>query len=274
MENQIQKFETNDALIAQQRAEMDVQIVTAKQYPRDLPAVIDNSKVMIATTPEIAAACNYSLTKGGKIISGPSIRLAEIVMNTWGNLHVGSRITGEDDHYIYVQGAAHDLQSNVKFVSDVKRRITKTNGQKYSPDMVQTTAAAASAIAVRNAVFKVVPSAFIMPLSEYAKTAARGKKENIKTRIENALIHFRDVYDVSPEAICLKLEVDSVEKIKSKQLDILLGIATALQDKQTSIENEFPNPLLEPQGLSEKGEHDFSEPGTAQGDLLGENARS
>ena len=92
---ELQTFETSEVMIAQHRSEIDIQISTAKHYPRVIDTSLESSRAMIATSPEIASGCFYSLTKGGKIITGPSIRLAEILMANWGNLNVGGRVIDE-----------------------------------------------------------------------------------------------------------------------------------------------------------------------------------
>jgi len=234
-----------------QQSEIDVQITTAKQYPRVVADCYEQAKAMIEMSPDIASMCNYSLTKGkgndAKIITGPSIRLAEIIMSNWGNLHCATRVTGEDQEYIYVQGAVHDLEKNVKYVSEMKRRITYAKGGKYGPDMVQTTASALSSIALRNAIFKVIPAVYIHELSRFATKQALGKESEFSKRIENCIVHFRDKYDISQDVLFDKIGVESISEMKPQHLTILLGISTALQENLTKVEDEFPTPIKEPQ---------------------------
>ena len=70
---------TPDALSLITKAEIDVQISTAKAFPRSLTMFIQKATSMATLTEEIAASCSYALPRGGKNLEGPSVRLAEIV---------------------------------------------------------------------------------------------------------------------------------------------------------------------------------------------------
>jgi hypothetical protein len=63
--------------------ELDIQINTAKAYPRSVKSFLEEAKMLATANQETAASCFYSLPrkdKNGKQvqITGPSIRLAEI----------------------------------------------------------------------------------------------------------------------------------------------------------------------------------------------------
>jgi hypothetical protein len=220
------------------KAEIDTQIATAKQYPRDLEKSLKNCRSMISLSPDVAASCNYSLTKGNNIIEGPSIRLAEIVMNNWGNIRAQARVVNEDNHFVYVQGVCHDLESNTAVSVDVKRRITYSNGKKYNADMIQTVSQAAVSIAIRNALFKVVPYAYVEVLREEAKKAVVGNKSQLAKRIDDCTSHFKAL-GVTEETLCKKIGVQNAKEMSEEKLLLLLGIATSLQQGLTSLENEF-----------------------------------
>jgi phosphoribulokinase len=85
---------TSDALGALERSQIDMQISTAKKYPRSVKAFMEEAQGMIALNQETAEACNYKLKrkeKGGgiKYIEGPSIRLLEIAASCYTNLRYG-----------------------------------------------------------------------------------------------------------------------------------------------------------------------------------------
>ena len=70
--------------------EYDIQISTAKRYPRDIVKVMAEAESMATRTLKIAQNCFYTLPRAGKDIEGPSIRLAEIFMSSWGNFKAGA----------------------------------------------------------------------------------------------------------------------------------------------------------------------------------------
>ena len=168
MENEIQKIGTHDVevmqvsnaetLAALTRSEIDVQVATAHQYPRNLSRVLNNIETLATMDEDVAGSCFYTLRRQGKVIEGPSVRMAEIIASSWGNLRVQARIISNDGKMITAQGICHDLESNYATSTEVKRRITDKNGKTFSEDMQVVTGNAACAIAMRNALFKVVPA--------------------------------------------------------------------------------------------------------------------
>src|SRR5690606_7715376 len=143
---------------------VDVQISTAKRFPRSIKAFKDMAMAMATLDEETAESCFYALPRGGKTVEGPSARLAEIVASAWGNMRIEGRPIAEDDRFVTSRGTAWDLQTNVAFAFESRRRITDKQNRRYNDDMIGVTANAATSIALRNAVFKAVPSAFWRPI--------------------------------------------------------------------------------------------------------------
>lgn len=232
-----------------QKVEIDTQIATAKRYPRDLEKFRDNSLNMIKSSKELAQACSYCLSRSGKSIKGPSIRMAEIVQINWGNMRTGAKVLDEDSGFIVVQGGCHDLESNVSITVEVKRRITNKEGKKYKPDMIQTTTAAAISIAIRNAIFKVVPRVYVDALTKEAEKIALGSADNFPNLVKQWFTYFGDM-GVSEDAILEKLGIQKKSQVSKAHLVTLQGVGTALQDNMTTLENEFPKKMKEPQPLT------------------------
>lgn len=245
---------TPEAALAMTKAEIDIQISTAKTYPRKLDEFKARCESMVAISPEVAASCNYALTRSNKTIEGPSVRLAEIIQNNWGNMRTGAKVLEESGDFVVVQGACHDLESNVAVTVEVKRRIADKKGKRYNLDMIQTTTAAAISIAIRNAVFKIVPNVYTKHFSDVAKTVALGKPESFNDRVKKAFEFFTD-WKVSEDKILEKLGIEKKTQMTKAHLLTLQGIATAVRDNMTTIENEFPEKMKEPQaGETKAGE--------------------
>ena len=86
------------ALSVMERAEIDIQISTAKKYKRDPKLFKQNAIAMVSMDEEVAQSCIYRRPvgkEGGvmKYAEGESIREAEIVAACYGNLRYGSIIT-------------------------------------------------------------------------------------------------------------------------------------------------------------------------------------
>src|SRR5690606_22894062 len=90
----------NMEVYQQDRASIDIQISTAKRYPRNLKRAIENAITIVTMDANIAQECTYSLKKGGKLITGPSVVLAKIVAQQMGNMRVEQRVVGYDATHV------------------------------------------------------------------------------------------------------------------------------------------------------------------------------
>lgn len=239
------------AIEAQERAAIDIQIATAKRYPRDLATVKRDMLSLATLDQETAESCFYTLRRkdrnepgGYKIIQGPSARLAEIAINAFGHIHAATRTVGNDGKQVTVQGICHDLQKNVRIGTEVKRRITTKEGHTFSEDMQVVTTNAAQSIALRNAAFKVIPMALIKPVYEQAKKVAVGDAKTLATRRE-AVVKRLEELGAKRELIFSTLGIKGIDAIDLEKLELLIGIGTAIKDGDTTIDESFP-PVTSP----------------------------
>lgn len=228
------------------RAEVDMQIATARKYPRQLSLVKQKMLSFATLDEETAAGCFYTLParKGGdnKPLQGPSVRLAEIAMSSYQHIRAGSRIISDDGKFITAQGVVHDLENNVCISIEVKRRVTSKTGQRYSDDMIATTGNAACSIALRNAAFRVIPLALVKPVYESAKRLAIGDGKSLVQRRSACVSHFAKL-GVSSEKVCSVVGVRAVDDIQLEQLETLMGYATAIKDGESSVDEIFEKPV-------------------------------
>lgn len=220
------------------RAELDQQVSTAKAYPRSVTKFKVEALNMATLDQETAASCFYSLPRGGKAIEGPSIRLAEIIGSAWGNLNYGARVVSIDDKFLTAQGICRDLERNVTMTAEVTRRITGKNG-RFNDDMIGVTANAACSIALRNAIFKVVPMAYAKDILAQARKVAIGDAKTLGSRRASMIEYFGKM-GVEPKRILWLLEKKSVEDIGLDELQVLVGLATAIKDGDTTVDEAFP----------------------------------
>lgn len=246
---QVATIQKAEALEALNRSEIDMQISTAKKYPRDITASI-NKVIALATVNEATAEeCFYSLKRRGNdggdtFINGPSIRLAEIIAASWGNLRVQAQVIGNDGKFITARGVCQDLETNFAASVEVQRRICDKYGKTYSEDMQVVTGNAAAAIAFRNAVFKVVPMSTFGQAVEVIKQTAAGKAENLPETIQKMLRYFASLGVTEPMVLSY-LEVDSRDKIDAEMVNELRGVKNAIKEGMTTAKDSFINPYNE-----------------------------
>lgn len=69
-------------------AETQVSVFTAKQFPRDFDPIIKRIRSMCERR-SLAAIAEYSFSRGGEEISGPSVYLLKAIAQQWGNIEYG-----------------------------------------------------------------------------------------------------------------------------------------------------------------------------------------
>lgn len=218
---------------------VDIQVATARAYPRSITSFIQRATEMATLTPEIAASCVYALPRDGKTIEGPSARLAEIVANAWGNLRIQAGATENDDRYITARGEAWDIQANTAIAFEVRRRITNRKGDTFSDDMISVTGNAAASIALRNAVFKAVPSSFWRPIYLKCRQVVAGDARTFSARRDEQMKAFA-VMGVTEQQISALLGVKGKLDITLEHMATLVGVFNSIKDGETTIEEAFP----------------------------------
>lgn len=229
-----------DVLSPSTRAEIDIQITTAKRYPRSIKAFKEQALAMATLDEETASGCFYCLPpRGGKSIEGPSARLAEIVLSSWGNIRADSRVIDVGARELTAEGVCWDLERNVALRVQTKRRITDRKGNRYNDDMIVVTGNAACAIALRNVVFKVIPMAFTRPIYHAAREVAIGNAQTLASK-RITMVEYFGKMGVRPEQVLAAIERPSVEDITLDDLIKLKGLATAIKDGDTTVDDAFP----------------------------------
>jgi len=270
---EVQKIEVDNSvmLTAREKAEIDIAVATAKQYPRSIKKSLSMALDMATLNEDVAASCFYTLKRKDKssgqdkVIEGPSVRAAEIMLSAWGNIAADTQITGEDDKFIYATATCRDLERNVTIRKQVRRRITTADrpnapGRKYSDDMIAVTANAAASIALRNAVLSVIPGAYTKQVYDAARETAMGNAETLESRRQKAVDFIRK-YGVSDDRIFAALGVAGVEDISLEKLVQLKGMCTAVKDNEISLDEQFP-PVVKQQ------------PGQSKADALAQNMKA
>lgn len=242
MEQEIIQVAQADMLGAITREEVDIQISTAHAFPRDIQRVLNQIQTYATMDIETAEDCFYALRRGQgsneKVIEGVSVRMAEIIAGAWGNMRVAARIIGNDGKMITAQAVCHDLESNLAVSIEVKRRITDRMGRTFNEDMQVVTGNAACAIAFRNAVLKVVPKAVTKKVLNNVKEVALGKSIDLETRRQRMVEYFTMI-GVTQAELFSYCGVKSVEQIDNEKVFELRGLANAIKEGTTTVQETF-----------------------------------
>jgi hypothetical protein len=235
------------------RGEILSQVDIARRYPRSLAQFKKTALAMATLDEETAASCFYKLKRKGRDgtreIEGPSIRLAEICASAFQHVRYGGRVVEYGERDVIAMGYAHDLENN-NFCGpiEVRRRIVDRDGRRYSDDMLIVTGNAAIAIAVRNALFKVVPAALVKPILDEVKKVAIGTAATLNARRQKMLDAFQKM-GVTQAQILAYTERPGIEDIDLDDMADLIGAFNAVRDGDSKIEELFP-----PEGAEGKEE--------------------
>ena len=222
-----------------EKANVDVQVSTAKQFPRNVTRAIQNSIVMATIDPETAQMMRYALPRGGKPITGPSVHLAKLIVSNWGNVRAEAKVVQITDSQVVSRGTCWDLENNVATAIEVRRNIKSKNGQRFSDDMITVVGNAANSIAFRNAVFSVIPKAVTDKVYKAAQECITGDlsdEAKLLQKRTNCLKFFNDEYGITEEEVIKLCGKQTVNQIKADEIALMLGIYQSLKDGDTTVE--------------------------------------
>lgn len=219
-------------------AEIDLQIATAKRFPRSVEGFRKAAMTMATLTPAVAQQCLYALPRDGKTIEGPSARLAEILVAAWGNCRAAARIVAEEREFIVAQGVFHDLETNAATTKEVRRRIVDRNGRRFSVDMIAVTGNAASSIALRNATLGGIPRALWADVYDNARRVVIGDVKTIAERRQNAIDAFKP-FGIVEAQLFQAIGIAGRNDIGPDELVKLAGWLNAIKEGEVDPEEIF-----------------------------------
>jgi hypothetical protein len=233
------------------RAELDIQITTAKAYPRNERNFVDKAISMVTISRETAESCIYCLKRGNTEIKGASVRLAEIVASSWGNMHAATRIIENDGKFITAQAVAWDMENNVKISTEVKRSITNKEGRTFTQDMQVVTGNAAASIALRNAILKVIPKSLVDMVYDAAVKHAIGDQKTFNSRRQEIFNRFNKM-GIDNQKIFDFYNKKTIEEFGEEDIVSLIGIGTSIKEGTLKIDKAFSNEQYEEVNTEEK----------------------
>jgi len=252
MEDQIIQTNANlETYHSDDKAAIDVQIATAKAYPRDIDRAVSNSIAIATMDKSTAETCSYSLPRGTKKINGPSVHLARMIAQSWQNLRIESRISEITSTQVVSHSVCFDLENNYAVKVEVRRSIMQsvwehgkktTKKERMNDDMITVTGNAANAIAYRNAVFAVIPQAVTNKVSEAAKTKITGDLTSevaLSKRRNMAFLYFKTNYNITEAQILSVFGLQNINQFKQDEIVSLLGLQQAIKDGDTSVKDTF-----------------------------------
>jgi len=206
--------------------EVKGQIFMARQFPRNVfqseQRILDACK-----RPSLAQTAVYRYPRGKQVVEGPSIRLAEVLAQNWGNLSFGVKELEQREGESIALAYAWDLETNVRqekvFTVPHSRKANGKITKLTDPRDIYELVANNGARRVRSCILGIIPGDIVeAAVQECNKTLAGNNKGPLKERIAKALDAFKNQYRVTQEQIEERFgynadaftEIDFVELIK------------------------------------------------------------
>lgn len=255
--NDVITVSSADMLESINRSEIDMQIATAKRFPRDVEQAKNRILALACQDKDIAYNCFYHLERTERkpdehgnwrdvktVIEGLSVRMAEIIATSWGNLRCASRIIGNDGKQITAQGVCHDLETNVAVSVENKRSIVNKQGKTYSEDMQVVTGNAASAIAFRNAVLKVVPKVVIGSIITDIQNKAKEQimRRGVPDQWRDCVAAYQQLGVKEDMLLAWLGNGRTRDTVTADDIMRLGGVYTAIQEGTTTVAETFVKP--------------------------------
>ena len=232
--------------IEEQRAITEAQgkLLIAKRFPRDQAAAYE--RIMISCKrPPLASSAMYSYPRGGEVVTGPSIRLAEELARAWGNIEYGIRELSQKEGVSEMEAYCWDLETNVvssqKFT--IKHERHTRNGVKKltDPRDIYELTANNAGRRLRARILAVIPPDLVDAAVEQCyQTLAGTTSEPIQDRVRKMLKAF-EPFGVTKSHIESRIG-KAVDQILADELVQLQTIYTSIRDNISSPSDWFGVP--------------------------------
>lgn len=220
-------------MVAQSRemAEAVSAMQMAKMFPRDVVAARD--KILNACTrPKLAEVACYTYARGGTDVTGPSIRLAEMIAQNWGNMSVGIRELEQRNGESTCEAFAWDMENNTRqtkvFQVPHIRHTKKGDTLLTDPRDIYELIANNGARRLRACILGVIPGDIVEEAVKQCDTTLTTKFEVTPDRIKSLLEHFAE-FGVTQTQIEVRIQCH-IQAMKPAQLANLGKIYNSLKD--------------------------------------------
>lgn len=223
--------------------------------PRDVQKSLERIKVS-CMRPKLAEVATYTYSRGGTDITGPSIRLAEVIAQNWGHIECGIKELERRDGESTALAYAMDLETN--YTNEKEFQVphiifTKRGAKRLVDDRdIYEKVANQGARRLRACILSVVPKDVVDEAVATCEETLKANCEITKERLDVMVQKFAE-FDVTQEMIEKRIQ-RSLTAITPAQFLDLGKKYNALKDGMAKVEDFFDKENAEPAKPSENGE--------------------
>jgi len=222
-------------------AEVQAAMAIAKRFPRDQKLAYLNI-IESCKRPSLADKAVYRYPRGGQTVIGPSIRLAEVLAQNWGNMDFGLLELDRSEGESSVMAYAWDLETNVKRTTVFQvahKRDTRQGSKKLTDERdIYELVANMGARRLRACILNVIPGDIVEEaVNECNRTMSGRSNEPIKDRLRKMLNAFSSI--AVDAAMIERFLEHPLDNINEEELNNLRAIFTTIKDGQAKREDYF-----------------------------------
>ncbi len=226
--------------MTREMAETLASVQMAKAFPRNVTASRDRI-LNACARPKLAETACYTYARGGTEVTGPSIRLAEMLAQNWGNMTFGIRELEQRNGESTCEAFAWDMETNArqtKVFQVPHIRHTKGGDKRLTdPRDIYELVANNGARRLRACILGIIPGDIVEEAVEACDKTLKTKFEVTPDRVKKMLDIFAE-YGVEREQVEKRIQC-RVEAIKPAQLANLGKIANSIKDGMSKPEDWF-----------------------------------
>jgi len=231
-----------DVESARAAEEVMVAMKAAKLFPRDQVTCYERI-IEACKRPRLAEKAVYTYPRGGSLVRGPSIRLAEVIGQNWGNFESGVKELSQVDGISHVMSYAWDLESNTRDVKTFQvrhERYSKKKGIQRLTEQrdVYELVANLGARRKRACILAVIPEDVIEGAVEQCRKTLEGSLDGpLVDKIREMVVAFKEL-GVTQEMIEKRI-MHPVDIIIVEELIALREIYRTVKDGMAGREDFF-----------------------------------
>lgn len=212
-------------------AEVQGAVLMARMYPRDESVALKRIR-NACSRRSLAEVAAYQYSRGGQDITGPSIRLAEVLAQAWGNLQFGIRELSQEGGRSVVEAYSWDVETNTRsskvFVVEHKRKARGSIRTLDDPRDIYEMVANQGARRLRACLLAVIPGDVVEMAMEECHRTLETSVDLSPEAVERMVEAFRK-WGVTAEMIQERIG-RSIKSIRPRDMAELRRIAQSIKD--------------------------------------------
>lgn len=233
--------------VAAERAAQEVQaaMVVARRFPRDENKAF--TRIMQSCQrKKLAEQATYAYPRGGSMVTGPSIRLAEALAQGWGNIDFGILELEQREGESTVMAYCWDLETGTRQtkVFQVPHVRQTKDGLKSltDPRDIYEMVANQGARRLRACILGVIPGDVVdAAVEQCQKTLTSGHKEPLKDRIRKLAATFGNEFGVGQSMLEARLG-HKLDVTSEQEMVQLRAVYRSLKDGMAQVGDFFGAP--------------------------------